>query len=240
MKVISKKGNKKIIKDHVYEADYFNNDPLSVNSTSNNKYLYKKIHIKDIGWYTLSNFKLEDGGEFPEKIWDNLHRNVESNKITDLKKGDIVVCLSDADYAYLIKGGKYRISDIIVDPSQYSWYSSGKILLEGYNRWLSWSPWKLKKLSLQESREIALSQIFDKEENFSVEFKRKFELVENREKVLIESLSKSIMDKNRHFLSVVDWAIQKSSAHLKLERSDFDCLMDKSLGEILEIYETFK
>jgi hypothetical protein len=240
MKVISKKGSKKILKNYVYEADYFNNDPLSVKSTKNDKYFYGKIHLKDIGWYTLSNFKTESGQEFPQKIYNIRVNNISNNSITDLKKGDIVVCLSDEDYAYLIKGGKYRVSDIVVEPSQYGWgYAHGKILLEGYSRWLTWSSWKFKKLSLQESRDIALSQIFDKAENFSVNFKRKFELMENREKILIETLAKSILDKNRHELSIMDWGIEKSGGHFKLTKEDFSHLMDKPLKDILEMFDNF-
>jgi hypothetical protein len=89
-------------------------------------------------------------------------------------------------------------------------------------------------------RDLTLSQIFDKEENFSVDFKRKFELKSNKDHLLIQTLAKSINDKNRHDLSVLDWAIKKNGEHLKIKEEDFKDLLDKPLKEILEILDNFE
>jgi hypothetical protein len=233
MKVKSIKGNRKLIKGHVYETDFFNNDQ---NQTSNNyRYSYKRISIKDRGYYNVDDFTQTDGQPLPKILYD-IQVKKEPTKISDLKKGDVLVCLSDQRFKYLIKGGKYRISDIrITNPS--STWGAGDIRLEGYNRWLMWSTWNFRKLSLQESRDLALSQIFDKEENFSVEFKRKFELKSDKDVVLIETLAKSILDKNRHELNVIDWGIEKSGGNFKLTQEDFKHLMDKPLKEIIQMFD---
>ena len=52
--------------------------------------------------------------------------------------------------------------------------------LEGYSRSITFSNWAFRKLSLQESRDLALSQIFNQPENFSVEFVRKFDKEANK------------------------------------------------------------
>jgi len=237
MKVISRKGNRKLLKGHVYETDFFNNDQTQTNQ--NYRYSYKRISIKGRGWYSVDDFTQTDGQPLPKTIYDRQVK-VEPTKITDIKKGDVLVCLSDQRFKYLIKGGKYRIAEVRITNESSSWsasWSGGDIRLEGYNRWLMWSNWNFRKLTLQESRDLALSQIFDKEENFSVEFKRKFELKSDKDVVLVETLAKSILDKNRHELSVLDWGIEKSGGHFKLTKEDFSHLMDKPLKDILEMFD---
>jgi hypothetical protein len=234
MKVISKKGNRKLLKGHIYDTDFFNNDQTQVNQ--NYRYSYKRISIEGRGLYNVDDFTQTDGQPLPNILYDKRVK-VEPTKITDLKKGDVLVCLSDQRFKYLIKGGKYRIAEVRITNGG-SW-SGGDIRLEGYNRWLMWSSWNFRKLTLQESRDLALSQIFDKEENFSVEFKRKFELKSDKDVVLVETLAKSILDKNRHELSIMDWGIEKSGGHFKLTKEDFSHLMDKPLKDILEMFDNF-
>jgi hypothetical protein len=233
MKVISKKGNRKLLKGYVYETDFFNNDQTQTNN--NYRHSYKRISIKDKGWFSIDDFTATDGQPLPKIFYDKQVKK-EPTKITDLKKGDVLVCLSDQRFKYLIRDGKYRIADIRITNPSSNW-AGADIRLEGYNRWLMWSNWNFRKLSLQESRDLALSQIFDKEENFSVEFKRKFELKSDKDVVLIETLAKSILDKNRHELDVIDWGIQKNGGHFKLTKEDFTHLMDKPLKEILEMFD---
>jgi len=56
---------------------------------------------------------------------------------------------------------------------------------------------------------------------------------------LIETLAKSILDKYRHKLDIIDWGLEKNGAIFSMTREDFEPLMDKPLREILEIYENF-
>jgi hypothetical protein len=230
MKVKSKKDTKKLIKGHVYETDFFNNDPT--NRNYQNRFLFKRISIKDRGTFIVDNFTLVDGNPLPSIIYDKREPKSILKNFNDLKIGDVIVCLSDNRFKYLIEGGKYKIESI--DHSKYSFK------LEGYNRYLTWSNWNFRALTTQEMRDLTLSQIFDKEENFSVDFKRKFELKSNKDHLLIQTLAKSINDKNRHDLSVLDWAIKKNGEHLKIKEEDFKDLLDKPLKEILEILDNFE
>ena len=235
MKVRSLKSNRKLIKGHIYDTEYFNNDPNNTNT--NSRWFLGRIAIKDRGNFRCDDFTTTDGQPLPKVYFDE-RVNSESTKVSDLKKGDIVVCKLEGRYKYLIQGGKYRIEDVRI-LSTSTWGSSGDIKLEGYKRWLSWSPWCFRKLSLQESRDLALSQIFDQEQNFSVEFKRKFEQSKTKEKILIETLAKSILDKYRHELDIIDWGIEKNGKTFDMTREDFNGLMDKPLREVLDIYENF-
>jgi len=234
MKVKSLKSNRKLIKGHTYETDYFSNDP---NNVGNNRWYLGRIYLKDRGYYQCEDFTTTDGQPLPQIIYD-VRSNIEPTKVSDIKKGDIIVCKLDGRFKYLIKGGKYRIEDVNVT-STTSYQTIGDIKLEGYKRWLSWNTWNFRKLSLQESRDLALSQIFDQEENFSVEFKRKFEQSKTKEKILIETLAKSILDKYRHELDIIDWGIEKNGLIYSMTREDFEPLMDKPLKEIIQIYENF-
>ena len=232
MKVKSLKSNRKLIKGQIYDTEFFVNDPIAA---GNNQWYRGRIHIKDRGTYQCVDFTTTDGQPLPSVTYD-VRIKVEPTKASDLKKGDIVVCKSDAHFKYLIKGGKYRIEDVKIETGGYG---DGNIKLEGYKRWLSWKSWNFRKLSLQESRDLALSQIFDSEENFSVEFKRKFEQSKDKEKILIETIAKSILDKYRHEFDILDWGIDKNGKVFDMTREDFEPLMDKPLREILSIYENF-
>lgn len=229
MQVVSLKSNSKLIKGHVYETDHYNNDPANMN--------YHYINIIGYGRYTPSDFTLLSGSPLPIQKYKNISHN-SYVQITDINKGDIVVCNSEKGYRYLIKGGKYRINDTRTKRSSGG-FIFGEIQLEGYKRWLTWNSWNFKKLTIQETREIALSQIFDTPENFSVEFKRKFDQSKSKNKILIESICKSILDKYRHHYDIITWGIEKNSATYKLNKDDFKELLDMPLSEIIEIYEEF-
>ena len=91
-------------------------------------------------------------------------------------------------------------------------------------------------MSLQETREIALSQIFNLPENFSVDFIRKFEKENNKTKILLQALSKSILDPYRHEYGVLDWTIEKTK-NQDLKKDDFNEIMNMTLSEVLKLYE---
>jgi hypothetical protein len=235
MKVRSLKSNRKLIKGHLYDTDWFAN---SISNPNIGWSLSKgRIHLVDIGYYNVADFTLSDGNPIPQQDYD-IRQPSSNTSVDQLKKGDIIVCQSDKRFKYLIKGGKYRIDDIIVRNAGQSW-NSGSIKLEGYNRYLNWNNWTFRKLSIQESRDLALSQIFDQVDNFSVEFKRKFEQKQTKDKILLETIAKSLLDKYRHHLDIVDWGIEKHGSTYQINREDFDHLMDKSLKEIIELAENF-
>lgn len=178
MRVISLKSNSKLLKGVVYEADSFNN------TNTGSRWDQHRVRIQyptgGYGSYLCKNFTDTNGNALPAINYVNPNRQtVERFDINALKANDIVVCNSDR-YKYLVKGGKYRISEVL---NLNTW--SAEIKLEGYNRKIRFTTWAFRKLSLQETREITLSQIFNQPENFSVEFVRKFDKETNKTKILV-------------------------------------------------------
>lgn len=225
MNVISLKSNSKLIKGHQYIANSFNN---TINATLS--WYDGSIYIRGFGRYQCKDFTDTSGNPLPQINYTNPTNTLTpSFNVRTLKVGDIIVCNTNK-YKYLVKDGKYKISHINFK-NQYT----TQIKLEGYNTWINWS-YYFRKLSLQESRDLALSQIFDQPENFSVDFIRKFDKEKNQTKILLETIAKSIIDKNRHYLDVIDWGIHKEK-YQELKREDFSELLQKPLAEILELYE---
>jgi len=233
MNVISLKSNKKLLKGVTYEAESFDNTP----ATPGKRWHRNSIYIKGFGWYLCKNFTDTNGKSLPQINYVNptstRHNSSPSDERIDastLQKNDIVVCKSD-NYKYLIKGGKYRISEV---RNANTWRAQMK--LEGYTRWITFSNWAFRKLSLQESRDLALSQIFNQPENFSVEFVRKFDKEANKTKVLVQAIAKSILDPYRHHYDVLGWTIEKTK-YQGLKNEDFAEIMNMPLSELLKAYE---
>ena len=207
---------RKLIKGGVYKTDYITDYNLSVYTLSG----------EYVGYYLKCSFTNLNGKEIKHSKYDV--RTVSK----DPKVGDIVVCNTNRNYKYLVKGGKYRIEEVTK-----GYWGATKVKFQGYKRYLTWSSYNFRKMSTQEQRDVLLDQIFDKEENFSVEFIRKFEQSSSKEKDLIEAISRSIIDKHRHKLNIVDWAVQKSSKHMGLKSEDFNDLLEMKLSDILKLIE---
>ncbi len=228
MQVISLKSNSKLLKGLVYEAYSFNNLP-----TTPGRYSRQSIEIKGFGWYLCKNFTDASGNPLPQIQYTNPNkptRQIIQADPNQLRPGDIIVCNSDK-FKYLVKGGKYRINDV-KNPNTWS----AQVKLEGYNRSIKFTNWAFRKLSTQESRDLALSQIFDQPENFSVEFIRKFDKEKNKSKVLIQAMAKSILDPYRHQLGVIDWTIEKTK-YQGFTKDDFQEILNLPLSEVLKMYE---
>jgi len=229
MQVISLKSNSKLLKGMTYEAYSFDN---SLPSPSQ-RYPRQSIEIKGFGWYLCKNFTDTNGNPLPNTKYTNPNRptrTVITSDVSGLKPGDIVVCNSDK-FKYLVKNGKYRVVSV---KNTTTW--SADIKLEGYSRSIKFTNWAFRKLSLQESRELALSQVFDQPENFSVEFVRKFDKEQNKSKVLLQALAKSILDPYRHQLDVIDWTIAKTK-YQGFTKEDFENILNLPLSEVLKMYE---
>jgi len=229
MRVISLKSNTKLLKGVAYEADSFNN------TATGSRWGQHRIRIQfpsgGYGSYLCKNFTDTSGNPLPQISYVSPnHTPVERFDVTTLKANDIVVCNSDK-YKYLLKGGKYRVLEV-ADANTWT----AQIRLEGYNRQIRFNSWSFRKLSLQETREIALSQIFNQPENFSVDFVRKFEKENNKTKILLQALSKSILDPYRHEYGVLDWTIEKTK-NQDLKKDDFNEIMNMTLSEVLKLYE---
>lgn len=236
MDIISLINTAKLVKGGTYIAQSFNNMPISSTTPpaqARSLGRFRKVFLRGYGSFQCKDFTDIQGNPLPQINYTNNTPNPYSLKVSDidLKKGDIVVCKSD-NYKFLVKEAKYRVVDI---DEVNKWNT--KVKFEGYKRWIRFGSYNFRKLSLQETRDIALSQIFDKSENFSVEFVRKFERESNKDKILIESIAKSIVDPHRNHLNILDWCIQKKARYQQLTKEDFEKILNKPLVEILSIYE---
>lgn len=234
MIVICKKETKRLVKGVRYEVQNLWNDG------SNQRWIESKIEIKGIGRFVTTNFTDTNGNELP-KI--NIIKPITNNhrlRYEDLKVGDIIVCISDS-YKTLINNGMYKIEDKQdVERNHGSWSSNSNYLkLTGVKRKLKFSTWRFRALTSEEAREISLKSILDGEEPDIITSTnlRKIDMVTNKQKVLIEILSKSILDYNRHHLSIIDWACRKSSSTMGITSDDFTQLLDLKLSEIIQIAE---
>lgn len=223
MQVRSKKSTKKLVKGLLYECEYYESQYDSIRIITPNG--------QNI-WSRLSTFTLPNGDSIVG-TWGNRNRSWEPTKV---KPGDVIICNSDS-YKYLIRGCKYRISEVKDDNSAY--YKRQDILIEGYKRWIKYTDWNFRKLNTQESRDLALSQIFDKPEDFSVEVVSKVKqnrIKDGKSKLVIDSLIKSITDRNRHSLDLIDWTIDKNP-NMGFTREDFNELFDMKIGDLIKMYE---
>ena len=66
---------------------------------------------------------------------------------------------------------------------------------------------------------------------------RKIEHIENKDNELMLVLAKSILDGNRHQLSIVDWAVQQLGRKMDLTRNDYSHLMNMKLKDILKLID---
>ena len=232
MIVVCKRPTKRLIKGVRYEVDNLWNDGTS------QRWLEGRVGIKDIGRFSVKNFVDENGNEVPKvKIVKPLVP-IQRMIFSDLKEGDILVCTSD-NYKTLLKGGMYRIEKLYSTTTQKTgWnYTEQHIKFEGVTRKLKFNTWTFRQLNSEESREISLNTLLNDEEAPVIKSQKikKIDLMSNKDLVLMEILSKSIIDPNRHHLTIVEWACEKVATKLSLEVSDFEYLMDIPLRDILKI-----
>jgi len=239
MIVICKKPTKRLLKGVRYESGSLWNDG------SNQRWLEGKVEILGVGRFSVDNFTDTNGGPLPKTNVILPVPSQEILKIQDLNKGDILICKSDS-YKTLGKGCMYQIEKIsIISIQRTNWsgqpytHTEEKIKFVGIPRTLKFSHWRFRKLNPQESREISLNSVLHGKEPEIVKSKdtRKIDLVSNKELELMSVLSKSIIDTNRHHLSIIDWACQKSSLNLGLNPNDYTDMLNMTLKEILEKIE---
>ena len=232
MKVICKKPTKRLVKNIQYEVVNLWNDG------TNQRWLEGKLEIKGIGRFVVTNFTDTCGMPLPKiNISSNVSRaRPERIGFSDLKVGDILVCESD-QYKSMLIGGLYRIESIREVQERY--YHSGYVKFEGIKRSLKFNAWRFRKLTTEESREMSLGSLLSGEEPNIIKSQKikKIDMIGQKESFLIEVLAKSIMDRNRHHLSVVEWACEKIGDKMGLVKEDFDSIMNMPLKEILGIID---
>jgi hypothetical protein len=238
MVVVCKKGTIKLVKGLPYQVIELQN--LS-------KTQIGRVYIKNIGWYTVNNFETVDGKPLP-KIDITRKEPVEKRlEFSDLSKGDILICETDS-YKTLIKNGLYKIQEVsTITKQKKGWsgnfYTSTEnyVNFEGVSRKLIFSPWRFRKMPTDEAREMVLEQVLndvpDKVTRTDFRNLRKIEHIQNKEEELMCILAKSILDGNRHQLSVVEWAVQQLGSKMSLQRSDYSNLMNMKLKDILKLID---
>jgi hypothetical protein len=240
MIVICKRPTKRLVKGVRYETGSL------YNSGNNQRWQEGTVEILGIGRFVVDNFTTTDGNPLPKTDIIVRPTPLEQPTFEQLSKGDILICTSDG-YKTLGKGCMYQIEELKVKSEQkMGWnkqpytHVEKSIKFVGIPRTLKFSPWRFRKLTAQEAREISLNSVLHGEEPVIVKSKdiRKIELVANKELELMSALSKSIIDPNRHHLSITDWACQKSGQNLGITSDDYTYLLNMSLKDILEKIET--
>jgi hypothetical protein len=112
----------------------------------------------------------------------------------------------------------------------------------GVKRKMKFNSWYFRKMTTQELREANLNELLHNEKLNVIDrpISRKLDYSENSNLDLMKSLALSILDPNRHKLSIVDWACEKHSRKLGIQRKDYEKLLDLSLKDLLELIETNK
>jgi hypothetical protein len=239
MVVICKKGTIKLVKGLPYQV-------VALENTKKDR--IGRVWIKDIGWYTVNNFETTDGKTLPKIDIAYKSENIEEPlEFSQLVKGDILICKGDS-YKSLVKGGMYRIENLLSVSKQAKNWSGGTythidnyVKFEGVSRRLMFSSWRFKKLPTDQAREMVLEQILNDapDKITKTDFKnlRKIEHIQNKDEELMLVLAKSILDGNRHKLSIVEWAVKQLGKKMDLERSDYSHLMNMKLKDILKLID---
>lgn len=219
MRVICLKNSKRLIKGCTYTIDYmFNN--------THNRYNNGYLGLEEItGSHSVNNFTDMNGNPLP---------NIDTTKDRvnyklDVKSGDILECIVDR-YKTLLKGGYYKIESIDKHKSVKFVGLSRKILI---------NYWNFRKLSTSEVRDLQLNDLLKNIKPNIVQTSKidKLKLSGKSDIILMETLSKSILDVNRHYYSILEWGIQKNSGSYKIKKEDYNKLLDMKLSDILKLIE---
>jgi hypothetical protein len=230
MIVIAKRNTKRIIKGHRYEVDRI--------------FSMGRILIRGIGSFQLSGFTDTNGNEIKPVDWTStsyVPRTYQKIDFSKLKKGDILVCRNN-NYKSFIKDKMYKILDLKIKKVSYKSWNGSTIVREeefvkfvGINRWIKLNSWSFRVLNTNESRELSLRTLLSEEVDIVMDPSlRGIDVIDEKESELIKILAKSILDPNRHHLTVIEWACSKIGNNLRVNPSDFDPYLNLTLREILE------
>jgi len=236
MIVICKKETKRIVKGLRYKVKSI------WNSGSNARWLEGKLELEGVdGRLSCKNFTDANGNDLPKIDILSKREVIDRPKFEHLKAGDILVCTSD-EYKTLIKDAMYKIEKVesISKDRKYSIqkivYTENFIKFEGIERRLKWSSWRFRRLTPDESREMSLNSILNEGGDNIIKTSklRKIDHSPNKLLTLMQILSKSVIDPNRHQLSVVDWACKKIGVNLSINNTDYSELLEMPLKDILQ------
>ena len=241
MKVLHKTGTKRLLKGFAYDVLKMQNAP----NLSKSSYYRTFIRLKDFGNFRPTSFTDMNGNELPEIDWISSEFKETSTRLeySHLKVGDILVCQTDR-FTKLTKDGRYKISELSEKkdiPKRLGVYHKLQyIKFEGYERKFQFNSWTFRKLSLSETRQVGLSSILEnKTESFSVNTSsRKIDMLGDKNLKLIENIARSIVDYNRHGISVIDWACKMTGKNLGITPEDYNELIKMPFHEILKYIDS--
>jgi hypothetical protein len=226
IKVLCVRSNKKLLKGQLYDCNYIDTTFHRWNNTVSNRRT-NLVGLVGFGSYSTSGFRMEDGSPIPMDYLYDKRPKYTSPYEQDINVGDWVICNTNS-FKSLIKGQKYQVEEVIKAKGDVRWNNKHKIKLKGSKRFVDFG-WNFKIVPKDESREIALNAIFG--ENVLAGEVGK---IDDKELILVKALAKSILDPNRHRLSIVEWAIEKYGK-CGITQDDFKNLLNKKLKSILEI-----
>lgn len=242
MIAIRKNSTTKLIKGVRYEVQTLWNDPR------NSDWRRGKIKLVGLGTYHESGFTDINGNPLPKINYQN--PNVQETKLTEASEvsdGDILVCLSDR-YKNLTKGSMYRVEKVIKKEYKANNFTTGTtytryeyyVKFEIMNRKIRFWGWNFRKLTPQEARDFTISEILGEKNDKVVTDPsiKKIDLVENKEKLLIQFLAKTLLDDKRHELSPLDWCCQKVAHNWGLTPEDFGDLMNLTISDLFKKMES--
>ncbi len=190
------------------------------------------------GRHSSENFTTLDGNPLPMTTIQPPPDVEIKLQFKDLEKGDLL-CVRNDQYKTLVKGGIYRIEGLLETVGRYG-STRKKIKLEGLKRSYDFSSCAFRKLSVEEVRDMNLNDLLYGEqlEVINTEVARKIDYVEDPEKLLMSILTEAIGDKKRNNMSIVEWACRiPRGSRMKLNKEDFDAILDMPLGELIKILE---
>lgn len=233
MFIICKSQSKRLIKGHSYEVE------ILLNNGTNQSWREGKVKVKGVnGLFSVKSFTDINGGEVQKINIGNLAVNpIELLRFEDLKVGDILICKTDS-YKTLVKDGYYKIEKL-ESIQRTTYYKENKVKLSGVKRSLKFSSWSFRKMTTQELRDANLDELLHNKPVpvFNKPITRKLDHIDNKNKALLEVLSKSILDPNRHKLSIVDWACVKSGDKLGVKKEDFSEILELPLKDVLQYFD---
>lgn len=239
MIVVCKKNTKKTLKDQRYEAIYLNNSGPRIGR------IVIKLPNGEIAGYSANSFTTINGKPLPKNQDFSNIPQVICPKFENLKVGDVIVCRFPSS-KFLLKDKLYKITDLkSVEKSRKTYsgsivsFNDNYVKFEGYDKFILFSPYRYRELSKGESRDLSLNGIFGDKVKTNVEVDlRVIDQLDNRDIILLKALSKSIIDNNRHNLSVIDWACKISSKSLGVKDTDFNHLLSMPLLDVLKMIES--
>lgn len=247
MKVISKVNTKRLVKESSYDVVKLQNS-----NSNQNRYHRGRVTIKlndDVTQgFSINNFKMENGSDLPQidfvsDWWKLNHINPWDLRITEsnIKEGDFVV-YTRYSHRSLITDKKYKVEKVNIRTYKSPYgnsHSEVEIKVEGSTRF--YKSYSFRKCTMEETRDTNLKLVFGEDADVMIvdKKKRKIDIFteEEKQKILLEILFKSAVDKNRNNLSVVDWAISKIGYTFKLNTDDFTELLKKDLNAILSSFK---